>query len=78
MSQTYVDKDNQLITLKTSSTHLCVANYLQAIGMKNSTKSLIKFVKLVNLLGGPVVPENTVRQDQVICRVEGSPVSRQK
>ena len=42
--------------------------------MEDSTESLIEFVKLVNLPGHAVVPQNSVTEDQIVRGVEGCPV----
>ena len=62
------------INSKVLSTDLCIADNFQAVWMKDSTKSLIEFVKLVNLPGHPVVPQHSVTEDEVVRGVEGCPV----
>ena len=42
--------------------------------MKDSTERLVQFIKLVYLSGSPAVPQDAVRQHQLVRGVEGGPV----
>ena len=56
--------------------HFCVGDDLHPMhGVKHSAQVLIELVKLVELLVAPGVPEDAVREDQIIRGIEGGFVS---
>lgn len=54
--------------------NFCVDDDLQAIGMEHATDIHVEFVKFVDGLSRADIPQHTVVQYQVICRVEGGAV----
>ena len=52
--------------------YLSVTDDLQTVGMEDSTECLVELVKLVDLSWHPLVPQDTVAQDEVVRGVEGS------